>query len=91
MSNGNQNEIPRIGREDRSPPRSQIDPQIDPQTGAAAPSTTQSLPEHAPHQPLGRIPASPHLVRDSGLWMWIWLIGGALLIAFIIVAVIVVR
>ncbi len=28
---------------------------------------------------------SPRLVRDSGLWVWLWIIGAVVLIAIIIV------
>ena len=85
MGDSSQNEKPQVVREDPTPPGS-LDPQIDSQTGVIASESGESLPEHASTHLSSRIPApSPRLIRDSGLWVWLWVIGAVVLVAFIIV------
>jgi hypothetical protein len=86
MSDVNRNEEPQAGREDQTPPSS-MDPAIDSHIGAAALESGESLPEHNSGHVSERSSApSPGLIRDSGLWVWIWVIGAVVLIILLIVA-----
>jgi len=85
MSDTSQNEKPQVGEEDRGLPSS-LDSQVDSETEAVAPDTTQSSPDHGSPHLFSQIETSPHLIRDSGLWVWLWVIGAVVLIAIIIVA-----
>jgi hypothetical protein len=46
----------------------------------AAPAEDRPHPEHQRHSP------EPRLVREAGLWVWIWVIGAIVLIVLLIVA-----
>lgn len=46
----------------------------------AAPAEIHPHPDHQWHSPV------PRLVREGGLWVWIWVIGAVLLIVLLIVA-----
>ena len=85
MSDVNQNEEPQVGREDQTPPSS-LDPEIDSHMGAALSEGGESIPEHNSSHVSKRTSApSPGLIRDSGLWVWIWVIGAVVLIILLIV------
>ncbi len=91
MSNTSQDETPQIGGEGPAPPGAS-NPLIDSQIGAESSETGRSLPEHASTRLSHRAPAPPpRLIRDSGLWVWLWVIGAVVLIAIIIVAGMVLR
>jgi hypothetical protein len=46
----------------------------------AAPAEDRPNPEHQRHSP------EPSLVREAGLWVWIWVIGAIVLIVLLVVA-----
>jgi hypothetical protein len=86
MSDISRNEKPQIGGVGQAPPGA-MNPLIDSQIGAESSETGKSLPEHASPRLSHRAPAPPpRLIRDSGMWVWLWVIGAVMLIAITIVA-----
>lgn len=82
MTESSPNAKPRLEGADRAPTAE------DPQIGSRRAGSEGA--ERAPGPPSPRSgqvrTRPPHLIRESGVWVWLWVLGAVVLIAIIIIA-----